>query len=69
MLTTTQLFIIALVTGPAKTWIHWKTSNEAGYRTLDLTKIGVKRKYFDQAISRKTSTLKIKPNLNKGIKG
>ena len=64
-----NIVITALVTGPAETCIKWETSNEAGYQTLDLTKIGVKRKCFEKAIRRKKATLKIKPNLKKGFNG
>ena len=59
----------AIVTGPADTCINWEASNEPGFQPLDLTKLGIKMKCFDKAVSRKKSTLKIKPKPNKGFKG
>ena len=59
----------AIVTGPADTCINWEASTEPGFQPLDLTKLGIKMKCFDKAVSRKKSTLKIKPKPNKGFKG
>ena len=61
--------LTAIVTGPAETCINWEASNEAGFQALDLAQLGVKMKCYSKAISRKKSTLKIKPNAKKGFKG
>ena len=64
-LTFIDQFIIALVTGPAGTCIHWETSNEAGFEDLDLAATArIKTKCYQKAVKRKAAVLNLK--LKKG---